>query len=208
MYCEKCGKEIRDDALFCGHCGAKVGEVGVINDSPNLNVIDNKSQSTARGNSSSKMPIVVVVIVAGFLFVIGVSLLLHYGNRGNTGRKDGFEESRDNSYNSSSYSSNSYNSSSSSNKSTSFAIEGKWKSVGNTGFGQAQPGSIVNFNGTNCNFFSPSDTYAFYKSGSSYILDVTSMLTSQNLSCKVNIIDNNNIEITYGSTVTKLKRMS
>ena len=34
-----------------------------------------------------------------------------------------------------------------------FYIEGKWKSVGSYGFGQAQPGSIVIFNGTNCNFF-------------------------------------------------------
>lgn len=58
-------------------------------------MIDNTSQSTAKGNSSSRMPIVVVVIVAGFLFIMGVSLLLHYGNGGNTGRKDGFEESSD-----------------------------------------------------------------------------------------------------------------
>ena len=39
-----------------------------------------------------------------------------------------------------------------------FSIEGKWKSVGESGFGQAQPGAIVAFDGTNCNFFSPKDT--------------------------------------------------
>ena len=172
MYCEKCGKEIRDDALFCGHCGAKVGEVGVINNSPNLNVIDNTRQSTAKGNSSSKMPIVVVVIVAGFLFVIGVSLLLHYGNGGNTGGKDGFEESSDSSYNSNSYGSNSYNSSSSNvttNKSTNSsaynrnstssqqdlkkAIIGKWQisSFAYPDEFATRDGKIINYIGSNPN---------------------------------------------------------
>lgn len=26
MYCEKCGKEIRDDALFCGHYGRRIDD--------------------------------------------------------------------------------------------------------------------------------------------------------------------------------------
>ena len=47
-------------------------------------------------------------------------------------------------------------------------IEGKWKSTGSYGFGQAQPGAIVAFDGINCNFFSPQDTYAFYPDGDWY----------------------------------------
>ena len=172
MYCEKCGKEIRDDALFCGHCGAKVGEVGIINNSPNLNVIDNTSQSTAKGNSASRIPIVVVAIVAGFLFIIGVSLLLYYVNGGNTGRKNGFEESSDSSYNSNSYSSNSYNSGSSNvttNKSTNSsaynrnstssqkdikkAIVGKWQisSFAYPDEFSTRDGKIINYIGSNPN---------------------------------------------------------
>ena len=36
-----------------------------------------------------------------------------------------------------------------------FEIEGKWKSVGDYGFGQAQPGNIVSFDGTHCIFLVP-----------------------------------------------------
>ena len=88
-----------------------------------------------------------------------------------------------------------------------FVIEGKWKSVGEYGFGQAQPGSIVIFDGKNCNFFSPSDTYAFYKDGNRLILDCTSILFSQNQSFTVTIIDEDNIEVAQGSFVTELKRV-
>ena len=88
-----------------------------------------------------------------------------------------------------------------------FYIEGKWKSVGDYGFGQAQPGSIVAFDGTNCNFFSPQDTYAFYKDGDKYVLDTTSFLTSENVSFTVTIIDEDNIEISRASNTTVLKRV-
>jgi len=88
-----------------------------------------------------------------------------------------------------------------------FAIEGKWKSVGDYGFGQAQPGSIVIFDGKNCNYFSPNDTYAFYEDGNRLILDCTSMLFSQNQSFTVTIIDEDNIEVAQGSYVTELKRV-
>ena len=83
-----------------------------------------------------------------------------------------------------------------------FSIEGKWKSVGSYGFGQAQPGAIVVFDGNNCNFYSPNDTYAFYKEDDRYVLDITSVL-GESLSQTVNIIDDDNIEIAG----TSLKRM-
>jgi hypothetical protein len=84
-----------------------------------------------------------------------------------------------------------------------FAIEGKWKSVGDTGNGQAQPGAIVIFDGNYCNFISPKDTYAFYKENNTYKLDVTTVLGSPS-SYTVHIIDENNIQIMD----TTLKRVS
>jgi hypothetical protein len=76
-----------------------------------------------------------------------------------------------------------------------FVIEGKWKQVGEKTFGQAQEGAIIVFDGTHCNFYSPQDTYAFYKNGGKYQLDITSLLFAENFSFKVEIIDENNISI-------------
>ena len=80
----------------------------------------------------------------------------------------------------------------------SYDITGKWKSVGESGFGQAQPGSIVVFDGNRCNFYSPNDTYAFYKEDDRYVLDITSVL-GESLSQTVNIIDDDNIEVAGAS---------
>lgn len=88
-----------------------------------------------------------------------------------------------------------------------FSIEGKWKSVGDSGFGQAQPGAIVAFAGINCNFFSPKDTYAFYQDGDTYKLDMTSFLFAETLTFTVDIIDEDHIVITSGQTVTELERV-
>lgn len=87
-----------------------------------------------------------------------------------------------------------------------FVIEGSWKSVGNEGFGQAQPGAIIVFDGTHCNFFSPYDTYALYIEDGKWKLDCTSFLFSETLSFKVNIISENEIKIYYGSKCTILER--
>lgn len=65
-----------------------------------------------------------------------------------------------------------------------FVIEGSWLSVGSSGFGQAQPGMTVTFDGTHCNFFSPHDTYAFYQDDGQWKLDCTSFLFSETLTFK------------------------
>lgn len=80
----------------------------------------------------------------------------------------------------------------------SYDITGKWKSIGSSGFGQAQPGAIIIFDGIHCNFYSPYDTYAFYIDEGSYVLDTTSVL-GENLSFTVKIIDNDNIEVSSAS---------
>lgn len=88
-----------------------------------------------------------------------------------------------------------------------FTIEGKWKSIGSYGFGQAQPGAIVVFNGTNCNFFSPQDTYAFYQGGNNYKLETTSFMSTDTLSFTVKIIDSDHIDIYRGDNITELERV-
>ncbi len=90
-----------------------------------------------------------------------------------------------------------------------FIIEGKWKNVGNTSCAQMQVGSITTFDGTHCNVYSPSDTYAFYESNGEYHLDCTSFFAGDSMSFKVIIIDNNNIELIYDEYSTvKLQRVS
>lgn len=89
-----------------------------------------------------------------------------------------------------------------------FSIEGKWKSIGEYGFGQAQPGAIVAFDGVNCNFYSPSDTYAFYQENGKWRLDCTDFLFAETVCFTVEIIDNDNIHIYYDSSVTELKRVA
>lgn len=88
-----------------------------------------------------------------------------------------------------------------------FTIEGKWKSIGSYGFGQAQPGAIVVFNGTNCNFFSPQDTYAFYQDGNNYKFETTSFMSTDTLSFTVKIIDSDHIDIYRGDNITELERV-
>ena len=89
----------------------------------------------------------------------------------------------------------------------SFSILGSWKSIGDEGFGQAQPGMITVFEGDHCNFYSPYDTFQFYKnSNGQYQLDVTSFLFGEKLSFDVKIIDNNNIEIDNGIILTRFRR--
>lgn len=89
-----------------------------------------------------------------------------------------------------------------------FSIEGKWKSVGGYGFGQAQPGAIVVFDGVHCNFYSPSDTYALYQEDGSWRLDCTDFLFAVTVSFTVEVIDNDHINVYYGSDATELKRVN
>lgn len=80
----------------------------------------------------------------------------------------------------------------------SFSIEGTWKSIGDTGWGQAQPGALVQFSDGQANLYSPQDTYAFGKDGDDYVLEVTGLLggTSRFL---VTVVDKDNIELRTGA---------
>lgn len=89
-----------------------------------------------------------------------------------------------------------------------FYLEGKWKSVGDYGFGQAQPGAIVVFDGVHCNFYSPSDTYALYQEDGQWRLDCTDFLFAVTVSFTVEVIDNDHIYVYYGSDPTELRRVN
>jgi ABC-type transport system substrate-binding protein len=87
-----------------------------------------------------------------------------------------------------------------------FSILGKWKSTGEEGVGQAQPGAIIVFTENECNLYSPQDTYALYKDGDTLRLDATGLLGGT-LKCRVVIVDNDHLELHSGSTVTYLQRV-
>ena len=88
-----------------------------------------------------------------------------------------------------------------------FSIDGKWKNTGDYTFGQVQSGAIVVFDGKNCNVFSPKDTYAFYKDGSDYKLECTSLLFSETLTFRVEIVDKDHMNIYYGSNYLEMSRV-
>ena len=87
-----------------------------------------------------------------------------------------------------------------------FSIIGTWKSVGEEGVGQAQPGAIIVFADYECNLFSPRDTYALYKDGDTLRLDATGLLGGT-LECSVIVVDNDHIELYSGSIITYLQRV-
>lgn len=89
---------------------------------------------------------------------------------------------------------------------SSFTIEGKWKNVGTGTYGQVQSGAIVAFDGTHCNVVSPQDTYAFYKNGDNWRLDCTTLL-GDTLSFTVKTVDEDNIDIYFGSSYLEMTRI-
>jgi len=79
----------------------------------------------------------------------------------------------------------------------SFDIQGSWKTVGGSGFGQASQGAIIRFANGQANLYSPQDTYAFYKEGSDNLLEVTGIFGGTT-TFRVDIISNNKIELYLG----------
>ena len=81
MYCENCGKELREDAKFCTSCGAKIGEVVEtteveIKEEPvEEEIIEPKvtkeeitetikeAKTISRNNKKSKLPLILIILV-------------------------------------------------------------------------------------------------------------------------------------------------
>ncbi|MBQ7255195.1 MAG: hypothetical protein IJS31_02980 [Oscillospiraceae bacterium] len=91
-----------------------------------------------------------------------------------------------------------------------FTIQGFWESVGSYGFGQAQPGATVAFDGTNCNFYSPFDTYQFYQEDGKWRLACKNVLWQDIQYFTVTVLDINHIEIVHDGSDQKtvLQRVS
>ena len=68
MFCKNCGKQIKDDAHFCPHCGKGVG----LSDE-----IQSKINSTYMKKKRAKWPLV----LAFFVFVISVGIAMSYAGR-------------------------------------------------------------------------------------------------------------------------------
>ena len=91
---------------------------------------------------------------------------------------------------------------------TEFSLVGTWQSVGDTGFGQAQPGAIIRFDEDTCNFYSPNDSYVLYQRDGQVYLECTSYIFAETLTFPVDASDPNLVRITYGGTVTTLQRVN
>lgn len=72
MICNKCGKEITDNSVFCEYCGAKVEEVHTDSNAG--------EQSIKKGNKKGlKIGIIVGIILALALAGVGITLILKKG---------------------------------------------------------------------------------------------------------------------------------
>ena len=90
--------------------------------------------------------------------------------------------------------------------SSKFSIEGKWKNTGTATYNQIQSGSIIVFNGNECNVLSPRDTYALSKEGDKYRLDLTALLGGD-VSLYINVVDNDHIELDTPQGLVTLTRL-
>lgn len=72
MFCEKCGKEINDDATFCPYCGASVDELA----SPETT---NVTPTRKKNRVLKKILIAIVAVVVSFTVIItGIAIYLYY----------------------------------------------------------------------------------------------------------------------------------
>lgn len=72
MICNKCGKEITDNSVFCEYCGAKVEEVHIDSDTG--------EQSIKKGNKKGlKIGIIVGIVLVLALAGVGITLMIKKG---------------------------------------------------------------------------------------------------------------------------------
>ena len=94
-----------------------------------------------------------------------------------------------------------------------FRIEGQWERAEDNcaartiSYDIKEDDTIIFFNGSNCNFSSPFETYRFQKIKGKYFLTVSNILCDK-VTFRVNIIDNNHIEISGSGDVVKLERIA
>ncbi|MDO4364178.1 MAG: zinc-ribbon domain-containing protein [Clostridia bacterium] len=79
MFCQKCGKEINDNAKFCTNCGAKVGNSFDIGDKiKNINLSNaNITNATEKIKSLDKGKIIKIALGAVSFLTVFINLLLN-----------------------------------------------------------------------------------------------------------------------------------
>lgn len=87
-----------------------------------------------------------------------------------------------------------------------FKLEGTWCNIGNGTFGQIDKASVVVFDGSHCNVYSPGDTYAFYSEGDHYTLQVTGLLGGDH-TFSVYTVDKDHMDLINGSNLIELERV-
>ena len=87
MFCKKCGKQVKDGAMFCTYCGTKIMPVGEsqsgVEETPKIQPIQRTQppvtmqmpeQQSDRGNKSLVIPIIIasvcVLVVIGGIFLV------------------------------------------------------------------------------------------------------------------------------------------
>ena len=198
MYCINCGNPLRDGAKFCSKCGRPALQSSYRGPAQKEEsivrpiVIDHGRYQTSVNNnlppvSRKRKPSNHVVVLVATLFIAAgiIAGIIIVSNSISNSRSDNsyYEEAN-----------------------SSFSIEGKWKNVGDTTFGNVSKGGIVLFDGNHCNYSSPQDTYVFYSEGSEYKLDCTGLL-GHAFSFRVEVLDNDHIEIYHGSHMVELARI-
>lgn len=93
MFCPECGKEIPDDAMFCGECGTPIGRSGdeaeaetvIINEEDNPRqsnepvVFENKYNNGGYSNNNqikknkSKAPVIIAIVLVALVVIAGVA---------------------------------------------------------------------------------------------------------------------------------------
>ena len=94
-----------------------------------------------------------------------------------------------------------------------FRIEGQWEKAEDNCTARTiskdmkEDNTIIFFNGSNCNFSSPFETYRFQKIKGSYFLTISNILYDK-VTFRVNVLDNDHIEISGDGAVVKLERIA
>lgn len=75
MFCENCGKEIKDDAVFCPFCGNKSENVVVTSDNvvkSNVEELDNKKNKNNKKSKKGLIIAIAVAIICIFSILVGI----------------------------------------------------------------------------------------------------------------------------------------
>lgn len=94
MYCTKCGKEIAEGSLFCGSCGAKVGEPAQKEETGTASSMDNAVNEPAQSEQAGekprlnvpdkpagKLPGKLIAVVAAVVIVVIVVIAVAFSGR-------------------------------------------------------------------------------------------------------------------------------